>query len=482
MTLAARMERFGGIADKLDKFFLAFLFINPFLDIVNGIFIFYLQENLKGQDMPITFSLIVRMCFLLVMGAYLLLRWDWKGLWTVLPAAGAAVLSILSVYFFADRYNTFLDFQYAAKFLFNLLAMAVYSQALLRRGAVTRQEAMRRLEKVFVFSAAAFGLTILASFLFGVGLFTYENRFGLTGTRAYFFSGNEITAGMIACLPFCFKSFLSIPFSEYRRPKNWGYLLTPGILASALILIGTKTSFMGLALVIAAFVLFGVIELVRKNPGFLLRVGAVLAVIAAFFGLLQLVSGAKLLDNVKESVSIIEDQKDRFGNETQEYIIWYNETHDITYEDAVAKTNKWVHILLSGREFFLMDTAEIWAQSPPPVWFAGIGRSAVRHTIEMDLCEVFFYYGIIGFFLMLWPYSRRLFRVLGRFFKKWDLAGFTAVASIAIVTVYMIMAGHVLFTVTAGFYFALTIVYASLNYGVLLPEFAKDEEAAAIDC
>lgn len=68
------MQKF---ATKLERFFWMFVFINPFLDIFNGVFI-STTENLLNKTweqigLPFTPSLILRMAVLLLFGVYLLM-------------------------------------------------------------------------------------------------------------------------------------------------------------------------------------------------------------------------------------------------------------------------------------------------------------------------------------------------------------------------------------------------------------------------
>ena len=68
------------VTNKLEEFFWLFLFINPFLDIGNGLFIM-VMENLYDRtweqiNLAFTPSLLIRMTVLVLFGLYLLLSWD----------------------------------------------------------------------------------------------------------------------------------------------------------------------------------------------------------------------------------------------------------------------------------------------------------------------------------------------------------------------------------------------------------------------
>ena len=49
-------------------------------------------------------------------------------------------------------------------------------------------------------------------------------------------------------------------------------------------------------------------------------------------------------------------------------------------------------------------------------------------------------------------------------FRRCDVTAFAAFTALALVFGYLLVAGHVLFTVTSGFYFSLTILYARAHF------------------
>ena len=86
------------VTNKLEEFFWLFLFINPFLDIGNGLFIM-LMENLYDRtweqiNLAFTPSLLIRMTVLVLFGLYLLLSWDKRALLTIVPIGVVWVLSV----------------------------------------------------------------------------------------------------------------------------------------------------------------------------------------------------------------------------------------------------------------------------------------------------------------------------------------------------------------------------------------------------
>jgi hypothetical protein len=61
---------------------------------------------------------------------------------------------------------------------------------------------------------------------------------------------------------------------------------------------------------------------------------------------------------------------------------------------------------------------------------------------------------------MLWLYAVVGFRFIAGVIGRLDIMGCALVLALALSTGYLIMAGHILFSVTSGFYYCFTIVYS----------------------
>ena len=92
----------------------------------------------------------------------------------------------------------------------------------------------------------------------------------------------------------------------------------------------------------------------------------------------------------------------------------------------------------------------------------GLGRGSQQRIIEMDLLEVFFYYGILGSITMLWLYLSQGIKVILDLFRNFSLHNLAVCVALALCVGFLFLAGHTLFSVTGGFYFAFMIGYARL--------------------
>ncbi len=120
--------------------------------------------------------------------------------------------------------------------------------------------------------------------------------------------------------------------------------------------------------------------------------------------------------------------------------------------------------LLSGRQNKLASAFADYRAGGPYKWLFGVTRGSQKAIIEMDVFEVLFYYGLIGAALMLWPYLKLGFGFVFRFFKDCTIWSFATLLSLGLCAAYLIMAGHILFSVTSGFYFSFMLLYGKLLY------------------
>jgi hypothetical protein len=216
------------------------------------------------------------------------------------------------------------------------------------------------------------------------------------------------------------------------------FLLPVALGANALLAIGTKTAFISIAvnfcvmLAVALYVAFG---MKNKKPlsGILLSLLAVLAL----FLIMLILSGMAFLNTIITSFNVT---------------------------GALMESEGMEAAVFSGRQYKLV---ELWAQysgSGPFAWLFGLGRGSQSNILEMDVLEVLFYYGVFGCFTMLWLYAVLGAQFILQVIRRIDVTGSALVVSLAVCTAYLVMAGHILFSVTSGFYYIFTIVYSRVYF------------------
>lgn len=425
---------------SLEDFFWKFLLINPMLDVANGIYIKILQsiygELYRSANMSITPSLVVRMSVLLLFVAYILMIKDRKSILIVLPIGAAWALSVVSEFIIGAPVALFTDVQYFARFCYNVAVVFVYCR-LFDRSAMSRQELFKKLSKIISLTLILLSISIIIPYIFNLGFTTYADRFGFRGSRGFFYSGNDITGMFMMLLPVAICYFLSLPESSLTKKDKFFYGIGPAMTVMCMCLIGTKTAFAAVGVTILSVLGYALYEWRKKgNKTVLKRLGYMGILLIAVFLVVTLLSRNSVVEDIQKSIDGIADAAD----------------------ESTAT------VIMSGRQHKLAEAFGEYIHSGPIGYAFGIGRGSQELTIEMDLFEVFFYYGIFGFIAMLWVYFKLGFSFVGKFFKHFNLVGFGVFLSLGLCAAYLTMAGHVLFSVTSGFYFAFMLVYSRLVF------------------
>lgn len=432
------------IIKKLDKFFLAFLIINPFLDVVTGVYIKVL-ETLSGNNfdtisIPVTPSLLIRMLVLVLFAAYALISLDWKAIGAALPVGIAWLMSVIGEILFFYSFALYTDIQYIARFAYNFAVVLIYMQVFRRMG-VSREELLRKLSDVLALSLLMLSATIVVSYMLDMGYTTYADRYGYRGTRGFFYSGNDITAILMAGLPVVMCGFMQR--KDLSSRMFWAYDLSAALTAICLMLIGTKTAF--IAVIAAAFVLgaCAIWKLVAFKERLPIRRCIILVItMMLVFGIMALLSTESIFGEISAS---------------------FSQTGTVMENEGAATA------LLSGRHTKLAKAFAMYKEGGLYTWIFGVGRGTQNAIIEMDLFEVVIYYGLFGAVAMLWLYVKLGLEFVWKFFKnlkavRHDLMPVAVLVSLGLCAGYLIIAGHILFSVTSGFYFSYMLLFGKIIY------------------
>ncbi len=438
-------------AAALEKLFWIFLFINPLLDILNGMYISLIRqvEVLDVEfinTLGVTPSLVFRMIMLVLFALYILVVRDKKSILTAIPMGIAWLLSVVSEYRSTGSAQYFLDAQYMARFCFNIVVLMVYSRVFSLRFDGDGKSLLRRVDTILAYTLGILAIFVIIPSILGLGYSTYADRLGYRGSRGFFYAGNDITAIMTLLLPLCLVRVLKTDFKTGKKELILPCLaIALGV--NAMLIIGSKTAFLACE-VTAMIMLLGVVFFTwkEKTKDYLLRYLLALIATALVFLLLNIVTGFQLMAVVNDSLAAT---------------------------DILADTEGAGSAMLHGRGAKFALQFEMFKAGGIFVWLFGLGRGSLEVIMEMDLFEVLFYYGIFGFAAMMWLYLKLAIQFFIGFFKKFDLTSIALFTALGLCAGYLTIAGHVLFSVTSGFYFALTIVYSRLY-------FAKDDKSVLL--
>ena len=433
------------VSRNIEKFFFIYLILTPVLDILSGAYI-HVGSKIVGENLTdlITPTLIIRMFILLLFAFYILSLRDRKSILTILPIGIAWLATLAGEFLFTSAFSLFAEIRYMARFGYNILALLVYWR-LFKRCFLSRAQLLEWLNKYISLTLLVLSLSIHIPYILGLGYSTYADRFGTFGARGFFYSGNDITAVLMMLIPIAIVNYTRLPRAAERR-RHLFYLAAPAAALTALFSIGTKT----------AFIAFGVTVLVlgiyfwrhAKLNGDKTAWRAFIYIMIAFLILFIFLS---LFGLVKDLI----DAWGHFGD------AWFDYDGD------------WGKFFSSERIDKMRDTRAVFVAGGPFAWLFGIGRGTQPFTIEMDVYEVLFYYGTIGALTMLWLYVKLGIGIIRRFIpRRREAYALAAFLSVGLTAAYSVLAGHVLFSVTSGFYFAFMLLYSYLYYAKNKEEFS----------
>lgn len=441
-------DRTSPVARFLEKLLIIYIIANPFIDILTG---FYICEILHATELDIinaTFSstpgLIIRMAMLLVFALYILLKRDRIAISTLVIMGLAWLASIALLMVGGAELHLGTDVKYFVKFCYNIAMLFAYLQVF-RSVYSDSGELMAKLNKLIAYTCLVYSLGIIIPYIFHLGYSTYADRIGYRGCRGYFYSGNDVTAVFVVLLPIAIANLLTVD-KGVKRGTLFEYLCAPAVTIVALLIIGSKTAFISVIGTCAAMLLFCLFSGKAHRATYLKRLMLMFVAAGVVFLTLTLFVGGQLFNDINTSASAPKKLADKESVETA---------------------------MLSGRSGKLREQLELFTAGGALTWLFGIGRSSVVNVIEMDIAEVFIYYGLVGAAAMLWLYVWLAVDFIRNMFKKFNVYSFALFFGIGMTLGYMFIAGHVLFTVTSGQYFILAIA-ASRVY------FAQSSENALV--
>ena len=423
----------------MERFFLLFLVLNPLLDIASGFAVYWINDSVgmvSNHDLPVSLSvspsLIVRMLLLLVMAGYVLWQRDRRILLAGCAMGLTFALTILGEVLSGQAFSLWEDLLYITRFGFNLLVLLTYAQVL-KRSFTNRAGAVDFLNRVLCSTMFVLAGGVLLPYTFDMGFYTYSDRLGYRGCRGFFYAGNDVAGIAMLLLPLAFAVLLQ---RETIDRKAVPYALAPGLGITTLLLLGTKTAFLAAGVTVGAVLVFALIgSVLDKNTRLLRRFGLALLAFLAIYLLFTLLTGGALADTIVRSLTIA-------GEHVEE----------ASASDAV----------FSGRTDKLLAALGEFKAAAPLSLLIGIGRGTQERIIEMDLCEVVLYYGILGTISMLWIYLKNGLLFLRDLFTHPSLTAWCCAVSLGLCVGYLAIAGHTLFSVTSGFYFVLILLYARI--------------------
>ena len=464
------MIRSNRLTKILEKIFWIYLFVNPLLDIINGYFISNtLEVGILDVEfvstLGVTPSLVIRMLFLLVFVLYIFVVRDTYSIFTAIPIGLAWVLSLITEYRMTGGVDLFIDAQYMARFCYNVVLLMVYTRVFARRWGYDGADLLAELDTVITYTLILLSVSILIPAIFGLGYNTYADRLGYRGNRGYFYAGNDVTAIMAMLMPLSIVKVLRGREETSRMSGKPKFLFWPALAAAlsanTMLMIGSKTAFLAIVVAFLAIFIYLLVRTSRSKSSAMLKdFLRVLAIFLVIFLLLNVISCIQVRKQLAaqgeaEPFRLI----DIFKYGTLQAIM-----ESAYATELIAENEGLENAMFNGRHIKLAEQFAQYKSGGFLVWLFGLGRGSQKVIIEMDLFEVLFYYGAFGFAAMLWLFVKLAVDFFKKCFRDFDVTSFALFIGLGLAVGYLIIAGHVLFSVTSGFYLSFTLVYSRVYF------------------
>lgn len=409
-----------------------FLILQPFLDLFTSLMVRY-------TTFPITIGMLLRGLFLLFC---IILFVKSKSIHKRKSIIYLTFLSLFCILYFITKTDIFTieflktEIIYMFKYLYfpiiTICLINVYDELELDKD---------KLFKIFTINAITYAVLILIPEITKTSFASYigSNK----GTVGWFYAANEIGAITVALLPYVY-------YTLFARMPVFKTSIIFIIIILADVLLGTKTSFIGMLITELLYLLYNLFNY-KKNRGYGLIVSIMIVIIS--FCIIPQIPAIKNLQNAITNSSQIVEEPPQNNSE----IIIKNQS-----------LKRIVAVALSGRDVFLFNTLNIYNDVSLVDKTLGIGfvnrdsinNEDIEKLIEMDLLDILFHYGIIGFIIYFGPLIYIIYRTIKSIIKsKFQLSFFklTNIYVIGIMTLISLIAGHVYSAPAVSIYIAFSV-------------------------
>lgn len=315
------------------------------------------------------------------------------------------------------------------------------------------------IKKILLINMLLYLFIFLASIITKTGFTSYTDGNG--GINAWFYAANETGASLTVLFP--------VIYLYFKDKKNYVWMLLMIPMIYILSAMGTKVSLLGLAINVVIISIFYII----KNFKSFKRLSLLIVIITSsvFIGSQSITINnvetqveEKVLNELKtENEQIIKDKIDKcnkdktFEKIEEELQIKNNEkecekiNQDIVLE--YVENNSYINLIFSSRETFFVNTYLLYEKASFTDKLLGLGFNNrpgidsinIEKLIEIDVLDIFFHFGIIGFILYFGQLAFILYLAFYKDYMNKDKAE-KAISFIQILLIGGIssIAGHVL--------------------------------------
>ncbi|BCC45500.1 O-antigen ligase family protein [Bacillus cereus] len=443
-------------ANYFPHFLLLFIVFQPILDLLTSFSIYVLH-------MSATVGIVVRFAFMLLALGYLLLHHKQQGakkyilylcLFGIVLAIGLVNnLMIKSPVSFGE------EVKFIMKSVYPIVLLFGYIIAL--KELKNNEFAFHKIITYFLYATLILSISIITAMATGTDFPSYPNS--KIGSRGWFFAGNDLSSIFAIMFP------IVVLYSVHKTTSfSKVYYWIPTVLAMyASIMIGTKVGYGAIVITLGIALFFLFIEYMmhrkKEGKGFTYLVNTIVAAVV-LGGLLVLTPQTPIAKNMSIHLQIyeykksVQDEKDRKEGK----VVKEEEHKQGELTDSEMKS-----LIYSDRDKFLKVYKQYYKEAPLSQKLFGMGYAGNYTTkmklVEMDLHDLFFAFGIVGFLMYLLPllyFGIKIFIRLITNFKKLFSVKHMLLASTLVLSLGIgFMSGHVLTAPAVSIFFVVILAY-----------------------
>ena len=377
-----------------------FLMIQPILDLLTGLCLHLLNINL-------TIGIIIRLVFMLfIVFISLFVYKKYKLIMPYIIIGIYCILYLLGIIIFKDKVGLFYELQGLVKvFYYPVMLLSIYS---------LRKEI--NISKLTLFTVLfLYLILIFVPTLLGLGYKTYEIT--KVGTLGFFNSANEISGIISILTPFLFILFFS---SKRIIPK----LLTVIMYLVVILMMGTKTPFLSLGIVIGMTFIYLWFNWLHKKE-YKKLVSSFGIILVGIVLVILIVPRTNFYKNIETELDFI----------------------DVDNPTEVLSSYKLIdHAIFGQRLSFLGKRTKEYTKSNIYQKLIGIGylkNGMETKQVEMDYFDIYINHGFIGFSIVVLIILYVLRDMIINH-KKLDYDNYMVLTSIILVFLLSLITGHII--------------------------------------
>lgn len=394
------------ISKNIILIFTIFLFMQPILDVVTGVILYYF-------NITFTFSAIIRILFLIFAVYYIIFISDKKYRKILyLLFVYCILFSIINIVLKSNS-NIVLEIKYLLNNIY-LPVLLIFIFDMLNNNKINEKN-LYRILLIYLF-------LIFIPNLFNIGFNSYA--YSKTGSVGFFYSANAVGSIISIISPLLISNLII-------NKRKLSLLIFLGVYFYVILTLGTKAPLLCAGIILFYYFILYIVNLFKKRKYLYIVIGLII-IFAFIICLVNIIPSTPFYKNLIIHLKFLKIK---------------------TFSDLFTFKNI-DHFIFSSRLSFLKKTFNIFIDSSIYQKLFGIGYVLNGKQIkisEMDYLDTFIHQGILGFIVIYFIYFKSLFTIFKIYFGRFkinflDIRKSSIIISMAISILCALLTGHVLAT------------------------------------